>query len=241
MRPGQPESAVAGAEESQGAGQASSEPENPARAAAAESESRKPAAASGTAENLFKITDPRAMRALAHPARIAILEHLMIDGPATATECAEVAGLSPSACSYHLRALASHGFVEEDLASAADGRHRPWRARFIGLSVDDEPGQPMAVRTASRLLMESVQAHIEEIRDRYLERQDDYPAEWRAAAGPHHDVLHVTPDELSALHDELHDLGKRYRRLDQAERPPGARRVLLLQELLPVFEPEQDR
>lgn len=181
------------------------------------------------------------MRALAHPARIAILEHLMIDGPATATECAEVAGLSPSACSYHLRALASHGFVEEDLASAADGRHRPWRARFIGLSVDDEPGQPMAVRTASRLLMESVQAHIEEVRDRYLERQDDYPAEWRAAAGPHHDVLHVTPGELSALHDELHALGKRYRRLDPAERPPGARRVLLLQELLLVFEPEQSQ
>jgi len=25
--------------------------------------------------------------------------------PATATECADIAGMSPSACSYHLRAL----------------------------------------------------------------------------------------------------------------------------------------
>jgi hypothetical protein len=30
------------------------------------------------------------MRALAHPARIAILQHLVLDGPTTATECAEV-------------------------------------------------------------------------------------------------------------------------------------------------------
>jgi DNA-binding transcriptional ArsR family regulator len=205
------------------------------------SAARRGPAAPGTRENPSKITDPRAMRALAHPARIAILEHLMVDGPATATECAEVAGLSPSACSYHLRALASHGFVEEDLASAADGRHRPWRARFIGLSVDDEPGQPMAVRAASRLLKESVQAHVEELRDRYWERQDDYPAEWRASAGSHWDVLHVTPDELSALHDELHDLARRYSRLDPGQRPPGARRVLMLQELLPGFDPGEAR
>src|SRR5713226_3824820 len=65
-----------------------------------------PAPEPGSAENPLLITDPRAMRALAHPARIAILQHLVVDGPATATECAEIAGLSPSACSYHLRALA---------------------------------------------------------------------------------------------------------------------------------------
>jgi DNA-binding IclR family transcriptional regulator len=46
-------------------------------------------------------------------AALIFLQHLVLDGPATATECAEVAGLSPSPCSYHLRALARHGFVEE--------------------------------------------------------------------------------------------------------------------------------
>ena len=58
---------------------------------------------SGSQETPVEISDPRALRALAHPARLAILQHLVLDGPATATECAEVAGLSPSACSYHLR------------------------------------------------------------------------------------------------------------------------------------------
>src|ERR1700689_73839 len=115
-------------------------------------------AAAGTAGNPLKLTDPRMMRALAHQARIAIWEYLGLRGPATATECAEVAGLSPSACSYHLRALARYGFVEEDLASAVDGRQRPWRARIIVFEMADKPGQPAAVRLASRMLVENIRA-----------------------------------------------------------------------------------
>src|SRR5580693_2363001 len=90
--------------------------------------------APGTPENPLQLTDARLMRGLAHPARLAILEHLVLDGPATATECADVAGLSPSACSYHLRALARYGLADEDPQSAADGRHRPWRAKFTAFS-----------------------------------------------------------------------------------------------------------
>src|SRR5215813_7313093 len=109
----------------------------------------------GTPENLLEITDPRALRALAHPARLAILQHLVLDGPATATECAEVAGLFPSACSYHLRALARYGFVEEDPSGGQDRRHRPWRARVVAISVGSGPNRPQAFRTATRLLEES--------------------------------------------------------------------------------------
>ena len=76
----------------------------------------------GTPENPLEISDPRALRALAHPARLSLLQHLVLDGPATATECAEVAGLSPSACSYHLRALARYGFVDEDPDACEIGR-----------------------------------------------------------------------------------------------------------------------
>ena len=57
------------------------------------------------------LSDPKAMRALAHPARLAILTRL--EGSATATEVAEVAGITPSAASYHLRMLAKYGFVED--------------------------------------------------------------------------------------------------------------------------------
>ena len=104
----------------------------------------------GTPGNPLWLDDPRMMRALAHPARIAILQSLAFDGPATATECAQVADLSPSACSYHLRALARYGLVEEDPASAPDARYRPWRARVIAMSIKDGPGQPAAVQAAGR-------------------------------------------------------------------------------------------
>jgi len=177
------------------------------------------------------------MRALAHPARIAILQRLALDGPSTATECAAVAGLSPSACSYHLRALARYGFVDEDPDSAVDGRHRPWRARIISMSFDDEPGQPDAVRAAGRLLTESMLARFEEVRAEYLDRESRYPAEWRSAAGYNQDVLHVTAAELTALRSQIQDLLSGYRRLDQADRPAGAQRVHVLFDLVPWFDP----
>ena len=92
--------------------------------------------------NPVEITDPRMMRALAHQARIAIWTHLGLHGPATATEVAGIAGLSPSACSYHLRTLARYGFVEEDRTVAADGRERPWRARLLAFTMQDRPDTP---------------------------------------------------------------------------------------------------
>src|SRR5258708_22493816 len=98
----------------------------------------------GSPENPLEITDPRALRALAHPARIAIMQHLALEGPATATECADIAGMSPSACSYHLRALAKYGFVEEVPSVGLDRRHRPWRARGIAMSVGQDPHRPPA-------------------------------------------------------------------------------------------------
>ncbi len=191
----------------------------------------------GTPENPLKITDPRVMRALAHPARIAIMQHLALDGPATATECAEIAGLSPSACSYHLRALARYGFVEEDRESAADGRHHPWRARVISFSLDDEPEEPASVRAARLLLMESLHTRFEEVRAQYLDTESDYPPEWRKAAGTQQDVLHLTAGELTALVGQVRDLAARYRRLDPADRPPGARRVHVTLDLIPWFDP----
>jgi DNA-binding transcriptional ArsR family regulator len=186
----------------------------------------------------IEITDPRTLRALAHPARMQIWQFLGLEGPATATECAEVAGLSPSACSYHLRTLAQYGFVEEDLASAADGRQRPWRARILSFSVPDGPATTPATRLAVRLLDETVRAQGEELRESYLERQSDYPAPWREALGRVTDVLHVTPEELIALRTRLIELFGEYRRLSRTDRPPGAGRVLVLTDLTPWFTPD---
>jgi DNA-binding transcriptional ArsR family regulator len=185
-----------------------------------------------------EISDPRALRALAHPARLAILEHLTLDGPATATECAEVAGLSPSACSYHLRALARYGFVHEDPAGGPDRRHRPWRAApFVAITVGTDARRPEAIRSAGRLLAESVRARSDDVRAGYLDRESLFPADWQVAAGTNMDVLHVTTAELDLVRTRIFELLSEYRRMEPAQRPPDARRVHVMIDYTPWFDP----
>jgi DNA-binding transcriptional ArsR family regulator len=190
----------------------------------------------GMPGNPVRVTDPRMLRALAHPARVAILTHLAAEGPATATECAAIAGLSPSACSYHLRALAQYGFVEEDLDSAADGRQRPWRCRIISMQWDSAtaPG----LRLAGEILQETLRAQIDELRTAYLNRQPEYPAQWQDVLGANTDMLHITPEELDQFQRDLTEFFGKYRRFSGAGRPPGARRVAVMLDFIPWFEPD---
>ncbi len=167
------------------------------------------------------------------------MQRLVLDGPATATECAEVAKLSPSACSYHLRALARYGYAEEDRSGAIDGRHRPWKATFDAMSISDGPEQPAATRAAGRLLMESIQAHLDERRADYLDRVADYPGEWQRAAGYTQGALHLTASELVELRARLEALISEYQRLRPDERPQGALRVGAYMEFTPWFGPEE--
>ncbi|EMQ98895.1 ArsR/SmtB family transcription factor [Paeniglutamicibacter gangotriensis] len=74
------------------------------------------------------ISDPQAIRALAHEARLTVLEELFASqATRTATELATRCALTPSAMSYHLRALEKYGYVVR-AASEGDGRERRWKA-----------------------------------------------------------------------------------------------------------------
>jgi len=83
------------------------------------------------------LTDPKAIRAVAHPARQRIIDELYSGAVLTATEAARLCGLTPSAMSYHLRALERWGIVVRDNASA-DGRERPWRAPARSLHISSQ-------------------------------------------------------------------------------------------------------
>src|SRR5216683_7080410 len=73
-----------------------------------------------------RLTDPRALRALAHPIRMSLLGLLRTEGPLTATRAGELLGESSASCSFHLRQLAKYGLAEE--AGGGRGRERPWQA-----------------------------------------------------------------------------------------------------------------
>jgi len=96
-------------------------------------------------DDVVVLSDPRAIRAMAHPARIAVIDRLFAGEVLTATECAAITGMSPSAMSYHLRALERWGLVAR-VQGAADARERPWRAlgRSISLKSGTEPAGVVA-------------------------------------------------------------------------------------------------
>ena len=113
-------------------------------------------------ERRHRISDPTALRALAHPLRLALLDRLMCFGEQTAAQCAEAVGSTASNCSYHLRALARVGLVES--GSSGDRRERPWRATATGLEFGPaDPSDSPAAAGAARALDELSLAHDEEL------------------------------------------------------------------------------
>ena len=102
-----------------------------------------------------KLTDPEVMRALAHPARVELIETLLREGPLTATAAAAILDDSPGNMSWHLNVLAKYGFVEE--AEGGRGRARPWRLVNLGTEFteeDDNPELNMAAETMSRVIID---------------------------------------------------------------------------------------
>src|SRR5689334_1033943 len=70
--------------------------------------------------------DAVAIRALAHPLRLDLLDLLVASGPATAAQCGRALNVSQASCSFHLRQLAKYGLVE-DTGPGPDRRERQWR------------------------------------------------------------------------------------------------------------------
>jgi DNA-binding transcriptional ArsR family regulator len=178
----------------------------------------------------LELTDPRAMRALAHPTRLALLEHLHVEGSATATQLAGVVGESPSACSYHLRALARWGLVEE--APGGRGRNRPWRlaARSISFSSTRGSAEQMA---AASLLRRTVLERDDGVLHDFFDREHELPPEWQDAAGFGSGALTLTLDELNELSARFSELLRSYH---VPARRPDTRRVEFIFRALPQVD-----
>ncbi|SEG54378.1 Helix-turn-helix domain-containing protein [Nonomuraea solani] len=181
------------------------------------------------------LSDPKAMRALAHPARLMILDRLGVEGSATATEVAEIAGITPSAASYHLRMLAKYGFVE-DAPPRGDGRERLWQAVDKSLSVGVLPEDQPEVRAAKVSLMAAFRREANDEANRALSQVDQEPEDWRDATQFGRTRIRVSAQELAQLRDGIEKLIEPYRvrRRSEAEAPEGARISEVQVNLFPV-------
>jgi DNA-binding transcriptional ArsR family regulator len=173
------------------------------------------------------ISDPRTMRALAHPMRLALLEALMRDGPLTATRAAELLDDSPGNMSWHLQTLARYGFVEE--AGGGRGRSRPWRVVAHRHNFDTSLPDPEHAAAGEALEANFLDRGYRRLREWWSERRT-YPAEWRQAAFSTDTITYLTAEEMRQLGEDIVELFSRYRSRthDRSARPAGARPVHLV-------------
>ncbi|MEV4076174.1 ArsR/SmtB family transcription factor [Nonomuraea fuscirosea] len=181
------------------------------------------------------LSDPKAMRALAHPARLMILNRLNVEGSATATEVAEIAGITPSAASYHLRMLAKYGFVE-DAPPRGDGRERLWKAVGKPVSVGVLPDDQPDVREAKVTLITAFRREANEEAERALANIDQEPEEWRDATLFGRYRIRVDAEELAQLNREIGKLIEPFvvQRRREGVAPKGARVAEAQVNLFPV-------
>jgi len=170
-----------------------------------------------------EITEPLALRALAHPLRWRLIDVLGTEGSATATRCAEVTGESVASCSYHLGILAKYGYIEPVPGRA--GREKPWRLTSFRQDLAAGPGieGELAAEAATEAFLDHELARTKaQRRHRGLE-----PPEWQDASCLIGSTIFVTAAELKQLGGELAELATRYagRLEDPASRPADARQV----------------
>jgi DNA-binding transcriptional ArsR family regulator len=188
-----------------------------------------------TSAERTKISDPSVMRALAHPTRLALLDYLSHskDG-ATATESATVVGLTPSATSYHLRALAKAGMIRE-AAGRGDGRERVWQAIYRHYSVGIERGDMSAESLAAETAMvEAVLARQNEKVRQYMAGVHEEPQEWFDVATISESTLVLTARELAKLLKQIDELTEPLKRLNRERLPKGARTVIFQMRAAPT-------
>ena len=174
------------------------------------------------------LDDPRALRALAHPTRLALLDRLA-EGPATATAAGAAVGISASAASYHLRALAKWGLVTE--AEGGRGRERPWRA--AGFAFEPADHQSAAAAAAVSVLSAQIVDRGNRETMNFLEAESRLPTPWRRASRVSNTTLQVTAAEAAEIGEKLDELLTPYLRSARDDAPDDARPVRLLVRMFP--------
>lgn len=177
----------------------------------------------------------REVRALAHPLRLELLEALLNHGPATASMLARRLGESSGATSYHLRALAAAGLIDEDL-DRRKGRERWWKhAGKVGL-ISSAPAEDAEYNAAIAQLESVMLARDEEGLRRYLHRRSEFTPEWQETAFIGGWSVYATREDV----DELSRLIMEWLRAHRAgprERAPDSMRVHLTYRCVPQEPP----
>jgi DNA-binding transcriptional ArsR family regulator len=165
-------------------------------------------------------TDVTAIRALAHPLRLRLLDLLRVEGPSTATILARRTDESTGSTSYHLRQLARHRFIE---AAPPRGSRRERWWRHVDRRVTLEGGDVVN----SRQLLRELFARESNALDQFL-AEPSRASDWDRGAFFESRIYLLTPSELEQLQDDFHELVKPLRANFSSSAPEEAKPVRLL-------------
>jgi DNA-binding transcriptional ArsR family regulator len=167
-----------------------------------------------------EITDPKAMRALAHPLRLAVLDTMRAEGELTATRAAELLNQSPGNMSWHLQVLAKYGFIVE--AEGAKGRSRPWKVAPGPNRIIATEAVPGSFDAREHLVITVLDRSFEQLQE-WWRQQKDFGDAWFNASFIKEETSFLTPAELSEISVQIDQLMRRYdERSDPAQRPAEA-------------------
>jgi hypothetical protein len=181
-------------------------------------ESPRPERPADTWDEPLKLTDPKAMRALAHPVRMALLDLLGVAGTLTATQASGILGESPANCAFHLRTLAKYGFARE--AGGGRGRERPWTRTRRTISISStQQDNPQAAIAAGALDAVYFERWVERAR-RVFGSRERLPG-WERATHMNRSAVFLTAEETVQVSREIEEIIDRYRgrERDLSQRP----------------------
>ena len=179
----------------------------------------------------IKLDDPGALRALAHPARLAVVDELYQGVERTSSELGELTGLSAERDELPPARARALGRSSSGATPREDGRERPWRAAGRTLSLDPETVSAAAVDVVAATTLPAPPGRVPPLGGGRAaasrRRGATSPASSRA-------YLWLTEDEAAELDADLRAVLKKHTAdRDAAHHPEGTRRVFCLIAIVP--------
>jgi DNA-binding transcriptional ArsR family regulator len=167
--------------------------------------------------------DAPALKALAHPMRVKILQILGLRDQVSVTSLAAELGETTGATSYHLRQLARHGLVEQCDPPPGGGRQRWWQMAVDEIHMKGfEFLEDEQTREAAGFLLRETGADRARKLANWYATASQWPAEWQRAGSDGDGRLDLNAEQTRALADELKAVLDRYHGMEPG---PGARKV----------------
>jgi len=163
-------------------------------------------------EGTIHLTDPQAMRVLAHATRLKLLGELRMRGPQTVGMLGDLVDEAPGSVSYHLGKLAAFGFVEQRPELAKDRRETWWASVHTStswkpLELLADPQRHAAADALRRQVYRNYLASLEG----YLEIEPQLDPEWVGNAVSGDVLLDLTAEELGELRAEITAVADRWK------------------------------